>query len=161
MRKILLAAVFCAVVSPALGEIWTVREGRCGEWQSRWDMTQEQSGLWVGMIEYYNVGGPCVRATNQVLRSDARAHIVGENLFAVTSVGGKFCTYVAHLTERRGRGFTFCEGDQRYAMNIRFRAEPGRSVREPEEELFEDEERPIGSGRRFRERGLDDWFGQR
>lgn len=160
MRSILLATFLYAVVSPASAELWTGREGACGEWQSRWDMTQEQSGLWVGVVEWYHIGGPCEHRTDQVLRSEVRAHIAGENLFAVTHVGDEFCTYVAHINEHRGRGFALCEGAKRNPFNVRFRA-PDRSIREPEDELFEDENQPGPRGRRFRERGLDDWFGRR
>ena len=41
----------------------TSREGECGEWQSRWDMTQEQTGVWVGEIDHFHVGGPCAPAS--------------------------------------------------------------------------------------------------
>ena len=158
MRMILAAAAFSLVASSASAEIWFVREGPCGEWQSRWDVTQEQAGVWVGEIEHYHVGGPCARGTGQTLRSEVRAVITGDNLFAIRKEREFVCTHFARIREREGRGVTVCENGPRSTFNVRFRASPDRQLREPADDLLEEDG---GQGRRFRERSLDDWVGRR
>ncbi len=161
MRVALLASLMFAIASPAAAEVWLVREGECGEWQSRWEVQQEQSGVWVGRIDHLQVGGPCMRATGETLRSEVRATIAGDNLFAVRMTGDLTCTHVARIREARGRGFVLCENDERRFFGIRFRASPQRPLREvpPDEELLFDERGTASRGSRgFRERGLDDWF---
>jgi hypothetical protein len=81
--RVLAALLFFACASPALAEVWTVREGECGEWQARWVVDQERSGVWSGSIEQIHIGGPCERRTSRIRRSNVRAVIHGDNVFAV------------------------------------------------------------------------------
>jgi hypothetical protein len=160
MRMILAAAAFFALATSATAEVWLVREGECGEWQSRWDVTQEPSGLWVGSIDHYHVGGPCGRRTGQTLRSDVRAVIVDGHLFAIRHAGELICTHMGQIDNRRGQGITICENAPRFAFNIRFRVPPENSVRDPADDLLENEE-SLYRGRRLHERNLDDWIRRR
>ena len=135
-----------------------VREGVCGEWQSRWEVEQERSSVWVGEIEHYHIGGPCAPSNRQILRSTVRAVITGDNLFAIRQERDTVCTHFARIDERRGRGVTVCEGAKRLAFNIRFRAPADRPLRDPADDLLDDDR---GQGRRCREGDLDDWVGRR
>ncbi|KAA2235250.1 hypothetical protein [Salinarimonas soli] len=165
MRTLLVASVFTLASSAAWAETWVVREGACGEWQSRWDVEQEQTGVWVGTIDHVHVGGPCVPATRATATSEVRAVIAGDNLFALrTTDHNILCTYVARIErENRGRGVTVCEGvPQRGGFVVRFRERRDvRPMREmpPDDDLFTDEQRRRPD-LRFEFRGLDQLFGR-
>jgi hypothetical protein len=162
MRIFVLALAFMAA-SPAYAEIWTSREGYCGEWQARWDMQQDQSGVWIGSIEHFHVGGPCQRPTGRILRSEARAVIAGENIFALRLTGRVLCNYTVRLVrENRARGVQVCEGEQRHGLVMRFRSPPDpRSLREipPDPDLLTEEQRREPS-LKFELRGFEDLFGR-
>ena len=158
MRLILAAAALAVCTSSASAEVWITREGVCGEWQSRWDVEQEQTGVWVGEIEHLRVGGSCTQGTGQPLRSTVRAVISDDNLFAIRQQGDAICTHFARIRDRRGSGLTVCEGAKRLPFNIQFRAQSDRSRRDPDDELLEYDRR---QGRRFQDRNLDDWIGGR
>jgi hypothetical protein len=157
-----LAIAVVLTAAPAAAETWFVREGECSEWQSVWNVTQQETGFWVGEAEHVHVGGPCERATGNVLRSGIRATITGDTLFAVRQTGDTICTHVAQIRSDRGRGFALCERAERTFFSIRFRAPERRSARgmQPDDELLDNEQGQPG-GRRFRERGLEDWFDRR
>ena len=165
MRSILTAITFVLVASPALAETWTVREGQCGEWQSRWNIAQDRSGVWVGTIDHFQNGGPCTPRTGETYRSEVRAIIAGENFFAFnTRDDGRFCSYVARIvSENRGRGVSLCEGDpDRRGFVVRFRSQQDtRPMREvpPDDELLTDEQRRQPE-LRFEFRGLEQLFGR-
>ncbi len=119
--------------------------------------------MWVGSIDHVQVGGPCEPRTGQIMESEVRALIVGENLFAVRGTGGNVCTYVARIRGNTARGFGLCEGHQRMGFAVRFRTTgPGTRPRRPEDVRPDDEllneHRSLDEGSGFRERGLDDWF---
>src|SRR3712207_2381312 len=111
MRTLLLATSLIFATFPAIAEIWNVREGACGEWQSRWHVEQEQTGIWVGTIDHFHVGGPCSRSTGQLARSKVWAVIAADTIFGVrTTEDGQLCNYVARIVrENRGRGVGLCE----------------------------------------------------
>ena len=165
MRLSYISIGLLLVASPATAEIWTVREGQCGEWQSRWDIEQDQSGVWVGTIDHFQSGGPCAPRTGQTYRSEVRAIIAGENFFAFnTKDDGRFCSYVARIVrENRGRGVSLCEGDpDRRGFVIRFRSQQDpRPMREvpPDDELLTEEQRRQPE-LRFEFRGLEQLFGR-
>src|SRR5690242_15509370 len=124
MRRFLISTVFLLVVSPACAEVWTVREGVCGEWQARFNVQQEQSGVWVGQVDGVQIGGPCTKPTGETMQSEVRALITGQNLFAVRDTGGTVCTYFAQIGDDHGRGFRLCEGQgERLGFAIRFRSQ--------------------------------------
>ena len=163
MRLALLLAAFTGMASAASAETWNVREGECGEWQSRWNVQQERSSVWVGTIDHYQIGGPCERPSGGTLRSDVRAVIAGDNLIAFrTSEGAGACSYIAKMEgENRARGIGICEGvPRRFGFVIRFRApQDQRPIREmpPDVDLLTREQR----GRpdlRYQFDGIDDLF---
>jgi len=144
--------------SPALAEVWIVREGECGEWRSRWNVEQDQGGLWSGTIDYVHVGGPCVAPTGQAHQAEVRAAIAGDHLFALRSTeDGRICSYVAQVGQsNRGRGVVFCEANEtRGRFAIRFRAPQDRQPMQqvpPDDDLLA-EEQPQQPQRRFNPRG--------
>jgi hypothetical protein len=144
MRTVLVV-VALLLASPACAEIWTTREGECGEWQTRWDVQQEQSGVWIGWIDHFHIGGPCERPTGRTLRSEVRAGIAGENIFASRITGDDLCSYTGRLPrENRARGVLICEGGQRCSFVMRFRSPPDpRALREvpPDNDLLTNEQR--------------------
>ena len=83
MRSVLAALALLAGASAASAEVWLMREGRCGEYRSRWDVEQDQPGVWVGAADHVQVGGPCVARTGVNSRSRVRAVIVGQEFFAI------------------------------------------------------------------------------
>jgi hypothetical protein len=163
MRLALIVAVLLCTGSASYAETWVSREGDCGEWQSRWDVQQETNGVWVGTIDHFQIGGPCTRATGQTLRSEVRAVIAGDNLFAFRTTGDQLCNYVAQMRgENRARGINLCEGQRRVGFVIRFRApREERQMRDvpPDDDLLTQEQRQQPS-RQFQFRGLDELFGR-
>ena len=162
MRKILILAALLSV-SPAVAEVWSSREGECGDWQGRWDMQQDQSGIWTGWVEHFHIGGPCERPTGQTRRSEIRAVIAGENIFVTRMTGDTLCNYIGRLPrENRARGLYICEGGRRHNFVIRFRSPPDpRVLREvpPDDDLLADEQRQNPS-LRLEFRGFPDLFGR-
>jgi hypothetical protein len=82
MRSVLVSLAFLAGTSAAAAEVWLVRDGRCGDWRSRWHAEQDESGVWSGIIDLYHVGGPCIQGTGQTVRIPVKAVIAGESFFA-------------------------------------------------------------------------------
>ncbi len=164
MRTMIYAAGFVLMAMPVTAETWIERAGECGQWQGRWAVQQDQSGVWYGTIEHFHVGGYCDAPTGQILRSDVRAVIAGNNFFAVRRTGNTLCTYTASRrgpNANRARGVAICEGEQRHVVNIRFRAqENSRPLRElpPDEDLLQEER--SGPNLRFEFRGLEELFGR-
>jgi hypothetical protein len=158
MRFGLLATVFGLMTSSAAAETWIVREGECGEWQSRWSVEQDQGGLWSGVIDSVHVGGPCARRTSATVRTEVKASIAGDYLFALRGLDdGRICSYTAQFTRtNRGEGVVFCEkNEERSGFVIHFRApQDSRSMRElpPDDELLSEDQRRDPE-RRFRPRG--------
>ena len=165
MRTFLFSAALTLCASHASAETWVVREGSCANWQSRWEIEQEQTGVWVGTIDHLHIGGPCAQSRGEVMSSDVRAVIAGDNLFALrTREDGKVCSYVARMVgENRGRGIVLCEGDrERTGFVIRFRATAdARPMREipPDDELLTEEQRRRPD-RPFEFRGFEELFGR-
>ncbi len=135
MRTVLIVAAFLMLPTPAPAETWIAREGECGEWESRFEVEQERSGIWIGTIEHRQVGAACARSTGRVLRSEVRAGIVGDNLFAVRRTGKTTCTYFAQLHYNAGEGFVFCERGERGTFKVQFQRERSRGWETPPDEL--------------------------
>src|SRR5215207_1858066 len=122
MRFVLIAFALVAGTSAASAEVWLMREGLCGEYRSRWNVEQDQSGVWVGSADHVQVGGPCAQRTGANNRSRVRAVIVGQEFFAVLqsepTTGaavhtGPICSYYGPIREDRVRGVEVCEGAAR------------------------------------------------
>jgi hypothetical protein len=162
MRLALVIAAVLCTASAAQAEVWATREGGCGEWQGRWEVEQDQSGVWVGTIDHYQIGGPCERTTGQTIRSEVRAIIAGDNLFAFRGSDNGACSYIAKMQgENRARGIGICEGvAKRFGFVIRFRApQDRRPMREvpPDDELLTQEQRRQPD-LRYQFRGFQDLF---
>ena len=133
MRTILCGLFFGLGLSAASAEVWQTREGVCGEWRSRWDVEQQQNGVWKGTINYVQVGAPCSQRTNQRTSSDVEAVIVGESFFAVhrNHQDGRVCSYYGRVDQDLAKGFELCEGTSvRLSFALRFPPGENRDVRE-------------------------------
>jgi hypothetical protein len=75
----------------ANAEEWESRGGNCFDWQGRWQVDRDQSGVWVGNIDFDHVGGPCLRASHSRDTQSVRAVIVGSDFFARREGGGTLC----------------------------------------------------------------------
>jgi hypothetical protein len=144
--RLAVAALAILLALPAVAaEIWQVREGECGDWRSRWDVEQDNDGVWKGMIDHIHVGGPCTPPTGARIRTRVQAIIAGENFFATRQdERGGVCSYYGRLRGDRVRGVGLCEGiPQRLVFALRF----------PPGETLEDRQRFRG---RDRDEFLDD-----
>jgi hypothetical protein len=86
---LLLAITIEAV--PASAAEWDSRHGNCYDWEGRWDVREEQPGLWVGYADFVHVDSRCGRGTNAAVRYDVRVAIVGEDLFVYRTAGPSLC----------------------------------------------------------------------
>ena len=135
MRSVLAAFALVAGMSPASAEVWFVREGLCGEWRARWNVEQDQSGLWTGSIDHVHVGGPCAQGNGSRVRSAVHATIVGETLFATRQAGATICSYYGQIREERVRGVELCEGvPTRLTFALRFPPGSGPEARQQKEQ---------------------------
>jgi len=126
-------------------------------------MQQNQSGVWIGWIDHFHIGGPCERPTGRTVRSEVRAVIAGENIFASRITGDSLCSYTGRLPrEHRARGVYVCEGGKRHSFVMRFQSPPDpRALRDlpPDNDLLTDEQRQ-DPNMRFEFRGFQDLFGR-
>jgi hypothetical protein len=130
-----------ASAAPA-AEVWGAREGECGEWRARWNVNQEPDGVWTGVINHENIGGPCSRGTGEQVRTEVRAIISGSDFFAARRGEEGVCSYYGTLRGDRVRGFVLCENIPiRLAFALRF----------PEGETLETRQRQ-------RPREQDEWL---
>jgi hypothetical protein len=154
MRSVLAALALLAGASAASAEVWLMREGRCGEYRSRWDVEQDQPGVWVGAADHVQVGGPCVARTGVNSRSRVRAVIVGQEFFAILQSepasgaavhSGQICSYYGPVRDDQVRGVEVCEGGERMMFALRFRPEGDREVQQrsgPPPADQQDDDRP-------------------
>jgi hypothetical protein len=114
MRVFLLCTLLAIAALPASAEEWISRgHGDCYNWEGRWDVQQEQSGVWVGVIDFVHVGGPCAAETQQVISHEVRAAIVGRDFFARRITGGGFCALHGNIRGSEVRGMEVCSGTTR------------------------------------------------
>ena len=154
MRSVLAALALLAGASAASAEVWLMREGRCGEYRSRWDVEQDQPGVWVGSADHVQVGGPCVARTGVNSRSRVRAVIVGQEFFAILQSepasgaavhSGQICSCYGPVRDDQVRGVEDCEGGERMMFALRFRPEGDREVQQrsgPPPADQQDDDRP-------------------
>jgi hypothetical protein len=108
-------------LSPARAEEWVSRQGSCYEWEGRWDVRQEPSGVWVGIIDFNHVGGPCSRGSSQFFTFEARAVIAGTDFFARRTTGSIVCNMHGTIRDLEVRGFEVCSGQNApLAFALRF-----------------------------------------
>jgi hypothetical protein len=154
MRSLLAALAVVAGTSAASAEVWLIREGVCGEYRSRWNVEQDQAGIWVGSAEHVHVGGPCEAGTGAKTQSKVRSVIAGGVFFAVlqseptTGAGantGSICSYYGPIQGDRVSGVEVCERVARMLFALRFRGEGERDAQQRAEQ------RPL-------EQQDDDWL---
>jgi len=147
MRYVLAMLAFVSGASTASAEVWLVRDGRCGDWRSRWHVEQDQSGVWTGVIDLFHVGGSCVQGTGQTARIPVRAVIAGESFFASRGTeNGTMCNYYGRLQGDRVRGVALCDKEAgRWVFALRFPPSGGHEARQRHEQ-------------RLPEREDDDWL---
>jgi hypothetical protein len=110
MRSLLLCMFLVPMTLPASAEEWNSRGGNCYEWEGRWHVQQEQSGVWVGEIDFLHVGGPCSPATGQYLTNETRAVIVGGDFFGRRTTGASVCHLHGNVRGAEVRGWEQCSG---------------------------------------------------
>jgi hypothetical protein len=98
------------ITSPALSDEWASRTGNCFEWEGYWTVDRDQSGVWIGFIDFQQVGGPCAPPTNSTVTYDVRAAIVGEDFFAHRVFGSTQCNLYGRVRGDQVRGFEICSG---------------------------------------------------
>ena len=106
MRAALLALLSLLGVSSASAEVWVSRTGLCFEWEGRWSVNQEPTGLWVGDIEFIHIGGRCANPTHQVANYQVRAVIVADEFFGVRGN----CHMNGRVRGNALRGLEVCAG---------------------------------------------------
>jgi hypothetical protein len=106
MRAVLFALCSLIGIGSASAETWMSRTGLCFEWEGRWSINQDPSGLWSGDIEFIHVGARCANPTHQVVTYPVRAVIVADEFFGIRGA--------CHMNGRvRGniiRGLEVCAG---------------------------------------------------
>jgi len=104
-----LALMVSAGLSPASAEEWVSRNGSCYEWEGRWEVRQEQSGVWTGPIDFTHVGGPCSRASSHFLTYETRA-VIGADFFGRRTTGSVVCNMHGTIRDIEVRGYEVCSG---------------------------------------------------
>jgi hypothetical protein len=113
--------------SSAWAEEWVSRNGRCYEFEGRWNVTQESSGVWTGFIDFINIGGPCSRRARNVSTNEVRAAIVGSDFFARRSSGTFVCYLHGIVRESEVRGSEMCSGGSKpSSVAIKFAPQQAR-----------------------------------
>ena len=126
MRGLLFAVLLIIGMQAAAAEEWAARHGICYEWEARWDVQQEPTGVWIGFIDFLHVGGPCAAGNRQVLTYEVRAAIVGGDFFARRTMGTTVCHLHGHIRGDEVRGVELCSSlPTPFQFAIRF--DPQRS----------------------------------
>jgi hypothetical protein len=121
VRAFMFLAVLLGGVLPASAEQWVSRHGTCFDWEGRWDVQQEQSGAWVGVIDFVHVGGPCIRGRQAAVTDEVRAFIVGTEFFARRTTGTRLCFFHGSIRNGEARGTELCNGaNKSFQFAVRF-----------------------------------------
>ena len=132
-----IALLVLGATHASAAEVWSSREGECGEWRTRWTMAQEEDGVWTGDIAHENIGGSCQGATGERVRTEGRAILAGRDFFAARRGDEGVCSYYGTLQGDRVRGFMLCENNpNRLAFALRFpsgETPEGRQAARPRE----------------------------
>lgn len=124
MKRWMILASLIGASYPALAaETWGSREGECFDWRNRWNVSQDNDGVWSGKLEQVHVGGSCGAENGQRNEADVRAVLVGDYFFATRfrSADGNDCNYAGRLRDDRVRGFYTCSdtpGRLRFVMRF-------------------------------------------
>jgi hypothetical protein len=106
MRAVLIIVMSILGIGSASAETWMSRTGLCFEWEGRWEVNRDPNGMWVGDIEFIQIGGRCVNPTHQVVNYSVKAVIVGEEFFGVRGS----CHMNGRLRGDTIRGVEVCAG---------------------------------------------------
>jgi hypothetical protein len=106
MRAVLIVLMSMFGVCSASADTWTSRTGLCFEWEGRWEVSREPSGIWAGEIEFIQIGGRCVNPTHQVVTYPVRAVIVADEFFGIRGI----CHMNGRLRGNTIRGVEVCAG---------------------------------------------------
>ena len=106
MRAVLFALCSLLGIGSASAETWMSATGLCFEWEGRWSVSQDASGLWVGDIEFIHIGGRCANPTHQTATYPVRAVIVAEEFFGVRGS----CHMNGRVRGNTIRGLEVCAG---------------------------------------------------
>jgi hypothetical protein len=108
----------------ASADEWTMRLGSCYEWEGTWSVAQEPSGVWVGHIDFVQVGGKCAPRTDDRITMQARAAIVGRDFFFYRTTGSYLCNGYGQLRDEGVTGFEVCQNSTPNAFALRFNSPP-------------------------------------
>jgi hypothetical protein len=129
MQGVLAVLAVLAGASSAWADSWESREGTCGHVAGYWTVQQEQSGVWVGNIDYHVVGGECAPPSNTVLFYEVRAVLVGDDFFAASTHPDNVCNFHGRMRGGFVRGFEVCKGAGPLPFVLRFSTEPPPGAR--------------------------------
>ena len=109
--------------APASAAEWDSRHGQCYDWEGRWDVREEQPGLWVGYADFVHVDSRCGRGTHAAVRYDVRVSIVGDDFFVYRTAGPSLCFAHGRMRPEGINGFELCSGSRNpdpFAMRLPF-----------------------------------------
>ncbi len=127
-------------ISHASADEWFSREGACSDWKGRWMVGRDQSGVWVGNIDYIHIGGPCSAPDHSQATQEVRAVIVGEDFFARRRSDPGICLLHGRVRGDEVRGHELCDGTAPLDFTLHLtRGEPEGRDREGHDEWREPE----------------------
>jgi hypothetical protein len=104
--------------APASAAEWDSRHGQCYDWEGRWDVREEQPGLWVGFADFVHVDSRCGRGSHAAVRYDVRVAIIGDDLFVYRTAGPSL-----RFRPEGVNGYELCSGSPSpdpFAMRLPF-----------------------------------------
>jgi hypothetical protein len=109
--------------APASAAEWDSRHGQCYDWEGRWDVREEQPGLWVGFADFVHVDSRCGRGSRAAVRYDVRVAIIGDDLFVYRTAGPSLCFAHGRFRPEGVNGYELCSGSPGpFAMRLPFAA---------------------------------------
>jgi hypothetical protein len=109
--------------APASAAEWDSRHGQCYDWEGRWDVREEQPGLWVGFADFVHIDSRCGRGSHAAVRYDVRVAIIGEDLFVYRTAGPSLCFAHGRFRPEGVNGYELCSGSpgpNPFAMRLPF-----------------------------------------
>jgi hypothetical protein len=126
--------------SHASADEWFSRQGDCLDWRGRWMIDRDQSGVWVGNIDFLRVGGPCSPPGRSRASYEVRAAIVGDDFFASRRSGDELCMLHGKVQGDEVHGRELCRGNNPWEFTLQLHGrEPDERGPERREEWREPE----------------------
>jgi hypothetical protein len=134
---LLVLAMTAPPMSCAYADDWVSRHGNCFDWKGRWVVDRDQSGAWVGNVDFVHVGGPCSPGTPSRETYNVRAVMAGSDFFAQRQSAATVCMLQGTMRDEEVRGYELCGGWRRplpFTLRLIRRDRDGREPewREPE-----------------------------